>query len=100
MPVPSHICLRRLSVVLPTVALAMVVGGLTFLAPRLRGTAFVLYWLGCFAAAGLSIIVAGFDVLAIRRAARQAQRELIENSFHGVSVKPPHPSRKTDKSGA
>jgi len=96
MPVSAHIHLRRLSVTLLAVAVAMLIGGFTFLEPRLRGMAFAIYWLGCFAVAGLASIVALLDLLVIRRDARKAQHGLIEDSFHGMSVKPPSPSAETD----
>lgn len=98
MPVSVHIHLRRLSVILLAVAFAMLIGGFTFLEPRLRGVAFVIYWLGCFAVAGLAIITALLDLLVIRRDARRAQHILIEDSFQGMSVKPPSQSAKTNGS--
>jgi fatty acid desaturase len=98
MPDSAHIRVRRLSIIFLALAFAMLVGGFTFLKPRLRGLAFIIYWLGCFAVAGAAIIVAMLDLLVIRRDARKAQRDLIEDSFQGTSVKPPLPSAKTDKS--
>lgn len=98
MPDSAHRRLRWLSGIFLAAAFAMSVSGLTFLKPRLRDAGFVVYWTGCLAAAGAAIIVALLDLLVVRREARRAQRDLIEDAFRDVSKEPPRPSVKTGKS--
>lgn len=82
--VPIQNRLRRVSIALLAIALVMLLCGFTLLEPRLKGVLFVIYWLACFAVAGLAIIAALLDLLIIRRDARRAQSELIRRSFEDL----------------
>ena len=81
-PLPN---LRRLaSGICLGVSLLMLVPGLTFLSHRLSGTALALYWLVCFLLTGLAAIIALVDIMLLRRALREQQRNLIKTTFDEV----------------
>ena len=64
-----------------TVAVGMLVAGLTLLEPRLKGVDFVVYWLGCFAFTGLAAVMALWDACVVRRQSRREQQRLIEETL-------------------
>jgi membrane-bound ClpP family serine protease len=62
-------------------SLTMIVLGLTVLADRMENIQFIRYWTWCFLLAILAIGVAVFDMLLVRRAARQTRRRLFREQF-------------------
>ena len=65
-------------------ALAMLVGGETFLQGRLGAAAFVLYWLCCLLFTGAAIVVAFLDVRALQYRVRKDQRDLFETTLNKI----------------
>ena len=63
-----------------TIAVAMLVAGLTILEGRLHSFTYIYYWMGCMAFTLAAAVVALLDISAVRRKAIQAQRELIEDT--------------------
>jgi hypothetical protein len=59
----------------------MLVVGLTVLDRRLRGLAFIGYWLGCMGLTFLAALTALLDVWATSRRVRQAQQELLSQTI-------------------
>src|SRR5882724_7228505 len=72
---------RWLGIVFLTVAVAMLVAGLTFLEPHLKKVDFLVYWLVCFVFTGLAAITALWDAYVVRRASRGEQQRLIEDTL-------------------
>ncbi len=62
-------------------ALFMLILGLSVFSPKLKGTAFVTYWLICFLLTGAAAIMAIIDVALIRRESTKKQSELIESTL-------------------
>ena len=83
---PPHVRLRRVGTMCLVLALAMLVLGLTFLSAQLRGMTFIFYWCGCIVFLGLTVVAALLDLMVTRREVRDAQRELLEESFKGLNV--------------
>jgi membrane protein implicated in regulation of membrane protease activity len=89
---------RWLGAIFLLAALAMLIAGESVLRNRLEKLAFVAFWLVCFTFTGLAIMMAFLDALALRRRAREQQRELIENTVREIarqkemkSRQPPEP---------
>ena len=72
---------RMVGLVFLALAIAMLVAGLTVLAPRLRGVVYLVYWLGCMGFTGLAVLTALLDVWATRQRIRQAQRALLSQAI-------------------
>jgi membrane protein implicated in regulation of membrane protease activity len=72
---------RWIGALLLLAAMAMLVAGETLLKGRLRGLAFLLYWLLCFIFTGAAIIVAWLDARAVHSKSRREARELIEKTL-------------------
>ena len=62
-----------------TTATLMLAFGLTILKSQLAGEVFVYYWLGCTIFTGLTMVVALFDLRAVRRRSQQEENELVKN---------------------
>lgn len=67
----------------------MTIWGLTWLEPRLRAGAFVVYWLVCAGFVLLAMLVAGIDLLIVIAAARRQRRELFRRAAASEPEKPP-----------
>jgi hypothetical protein len=78
---------RAIGAILISACAAMVVLGVTVLSDRLQGPRYVLYWSWCFLVTALSLLVALYDMIMIRRASRQTRRDLFRQQF-----KPDRPS--------
>ena len=65
-------------------ALGMLICGQTVLMGKLRGFAFIAYWLVCFAFTGMAIVVAFLDARALQRQTRQQQRDLFETTLKQI----------------
>jgi len=61
---------------------------------RLRGLAFLAYWLVCLVLTLLAIVAATLDVRALRRSTREQQRALFENTLQNI----PKEKQQTGKS--
>lgn len=64
-----------------TVAVGMLVAGLTLLEPRLKGFDFIFFWMVCFAFTGLAAVMALWDAYVVRRQSREEQQRLIEETL-------------------
>lgn len=64
-----------------TVAVGMLVAGLTVLEARLKRIDFLLYWLVCFVFTGLSAMTALWDGAVVRRQSRLEQQRLIQETL-------------------
>ena len=62
-------------------AAGLLIWGQTVLQPVLAGFGFIAYWTTCFIFTLLAIIAALLDVHAMRRHAREAQRELARRTL-------------------
>ena len=51
----------------------------------LNGVVFLMYWLACFVFTMLAICAAYLDVRSLRRATRDEQRALFENTLQNIS---------------
>ena len=67
-----------------TLAGVLLLWGLTWLQPHLRGRTFVGYWLTCFIFAALALFVAVVDFFATWRAGRLARRALRREALGAV----------------
>lgn len=74
----------------------MMVSGLTFLQGRLEGLAFLIYWLGCFILTTAAVLVAFLDLRAIRRRARDEQRDLIQKTLEDVDEAQARKARESE----
>ncbi len=74
---------RKIMMVAIFAALLLMVAGSTFLGdalnPREHATAFVIFWIACAWLTVLSILLAVFDLLIVRRQARAEQRRVRED---------------------
>jgi len=66
-------------------AAAMLILGQTLLKPYLDGALFIFYWLACLLLTGLTLMTALYDVQAVRRQAREQQRELLRDALGKMS---------------
>lgn len=67
------------------IAIALVVADEYFFKGRLTGVVFLMYWLACFVFTMFAICAAYLDVRALRRATRDEQRALFENTLQNIS---------------
>ncbi len=65
-------------------AAGLLIGGQTLLKARLEGDRFVCYWLLCLGFTVAAIVVAWWDVRAVRRRAQQEHRTLVEQTMQEV----------------
>ena len=67
-------------------AAAMLVIGETVLRDKLRANpaAFLLFWMACVIALGISVLIAVLDLAVTRRRLRKEQRELLENTIRQI----------------
>jgi hypothetical protein len=75
---------RRWSATLLLIAALMLVAGQTFLAPRLTGPTFVVYWTICFGFTGAAALAAILEVIFISRGWVQQQRSFIKDTLNEV----------------
>jgi hypothetical protein len=61
------------------IALLMLVLGLTFLEPKLKGVSFIFYWLICASFTLSAATVALLDAMMIRRESKEKIRDLLED---------------------
>ncbi|MDW7979302.1 MAG: hypothetical protein RMH97_01885 [Verrucomicrobiales bacterium] len=88
--------LRRPSLILLCISVGMLASGMTVLKPHLTGWAFAMYWSFCLIITGAVIIVAMFELRAIRRDARRAHHALIINTLRGAVKTDAHISSEKD----
>ncbi len=70
----------------------LLIWGLTWLRPVLRGGWFVVYWLTCLGFALAALVVAWLDWRSVRRQLRAEQRELLEHALNKIRhTEPPRP---------
>ncbi|MBA4149195.1 MAG: hypothetical protein H0X66_13860 [Verrucomicrobia bacterium] len=76
---------RRIAgVVFLGIALLMVVLGQTVLSPVLKNVSFILYWLTCAAFTLSAASVALVDLARVKKASREKQRDLIEETLEQI----------------
>jgi hypothetical protein len=76
--------LRRKAGIALGIAVAMVLCGLTFLTPYLRGLVYLVYWLVCIVVTFAALLLAFVDLQRLRQQSREQQRDLIKNALHGL----------------
>jgi hypothetical protein len=76
---------RWLGAIFVLIALGMLVAGQTVLHNRLSEAGFVIYWLGCFAATILALLIAVLDAAVVSRRARAEQREFLESTLKEIA---------------
>jgi hypothetical protein len=86
---PGKAIVRTVGAILISACAAMVVFGVTILSDWLQGPRYVLYWSWCFLVTALSLLVALYDMIMIRRTGRHTRRELFRQQF-----KPDRPSHE------
>lgn len=62
----------------------MLIWGQTVLHSRLRGVGFLIYWLVCFLLVLLAMLTALLDLRAMRKRARDQQRDLVQEALDEV----------------
>ena len=77
---------RWLGAAFLTIAVGMLVAGLTVLEARLKGVSFIIYWVACFGFTGLAAMTALLDMLIVRWQSRAAQRKMIEKTMEEVKL--------------
>jgi hypothetical protein len=80
-----HRLVRFVGAVFLSSCAVMLVLGLTVLADRLRGPAYIRYWSWCFLLTLIAIGFAGVDMLLIRRASRHARREVFREQLGSLN---------------
>lgn len=80
---------RTLGLVFLGLAVILLVGGLTVLAPQLEGMRFILYWLACYFLTSLALLVAFFDAWLVRARARRDEDQLVRQTFADVDPSAP-----------
>ncbi len=88
MPDPAEARRRWFGLFYLILAAGMLIWGQTLLRPRLRGMAFVAYWMACFVLTGLAIITAILDLRATRRRSTDERRQLLERTWKDIKHKP------------
>lgn len=81
-----------------TVAVALLVLGLTVLESRLKGVKYMFYWVACFGFTGLAAATALLDLVIVRWQSREAQRRLIEKTVE--ELKKAKLRREAEENGA
>ncbi|MGO8931487.1 MAG: hypothetical protein ACLQU3_31925 [Limisphaerales bacterium] len=77
-------------------ALGMLIGGETVFDGKLRGLAFVFYWLVCLAFTGLAIVIAFLDARALRHQTRQAHHDLFAATLKQIETEAKAKARRPD----
>jgi hypothetical protein len=72
---------RRFGTACLTGAAAILILGQTLLSGYLDGVWFILYWSACFVLIVLTLLTALLDVQAVRRHAREQQRDLVRDAL-------------------
>lgn len=76
----------------------MLIWGETVFRSRLRGVAFIAYWLVCFVFVMLAMVTALLDLRAMRRRTRDQQRDLFQQTLEDIkSRKPGEQKRKRSR---
>lgn len=75
--------LRGLGAILITACCVMLILGQTMWRDTLTGPSYVSYWSWCFLLLIVTILLTFVDMLLIRRASRQARRQLLREQFPG-----------------
>jgi hypothetical protein len=78
------------------IAIALLIAGQTFLAGTLKGVGYLFYWGACFAFTFLAMLVACWDMMAVRQRARSEQRVLLENALQEIARR----KREKDQAGS
>ena len=81
-------------------AAVMLVVGETNPAPNASPTSFALYWLACFVLLVCAIGVALFDLRAVRREAREVQRDLLEDALQEIEAEKQRRQNTPGRNGA
>lgn len=76
---------RVLGAIFLGAAILMLLAGETLLAGSLAGLVFLGYWGACFLFTFLAILVAFWDIVAVRQRARKEQRHLLEDAFNEIA---------------
>lgn len=85
MPIPPDPRRRWFGLLYLIIAGGLLVWGLTWLEPVLRGWLFVGYWFTCAMFAVLAFITAWLDLRALRRHERAQRRALLEQSIQDLA---------------
>lgn len=88
---------RWFGVIVLLAALVMLVCGETVLEGKLRGLAFIVYWLVCFGFTGLAIIVAFLDARALQRQTRKEHHDLFEKTLKNIERDAEAEPRRQDR---
>jgi len=70
------------------------------LAGSLKGVAFIIYWLVCFAFTGLALLIALLDLMIVRHRQREEQRDLIVKAIEDLESKKKEKSRPNRPPGS
>lgn len=75
---------RTLGLVFLGLAVLLLACGLTVLQSRLEGVAFLFYWMGCYLATSLALLVAFYDAWLVRQRARREEHELANRTLGDI----------------
>lgn len=84
MPTSADSLRRWLGLFFLALSFALLVWGQTVLRERLKGTAFIVYWVCCFVFTMAAIVIALLDLRATRKRARREHEELIERTLNEI----------------
>jgi hypothetical protein len=80
-------------------AIGMLVAGQTVLENRLKGVAFVIFWLTCFGLTVGAILIAFLDARAVSRRICQEERDLLNRALRQIETDArDRPRRRVDHS--
>jgi uncharacterized membrane protein HdeD (DUF308 family) len=75
---------RWIGVLAISLALLMLVAGLSVLKPLLQGFALVWYWVLCLVITGLALILALLEMRDLQQRTRQEHRDLLEDTLKEI----------------
>jgi hypothetical protein len=99
MPGPADARRRWFGTFFLLLAGGMLIWGLTVLSGRLKGLAFVIYWLVCFVFTGLALLTALLDLLIVRHRQREEQRDLIVKAIEDLEAKKKEKAQRPKPAG-
>jgi hypothetical protein len=76
--------------------------GLTFLDRTLahNPVLFLVYWFSCFVFTGLALVIAGYDMMIIRRRTREEHHQVFKKTFDDVTEDSPESPGNPERKGS
>lgn len=90
---------RWFGAIVLAVALLMLILGQTIFEGKIRGVAFLAYWVICFVFVCLAIVVAFRDVKAVQDEVRSEQRTLLESALKDIESESGDKRKRSKRNG-